>query len=556
MQAGVGTPVAAEPKDLVGAGHSISRKRIKSKGATSGWTAMSRGLRSMCGQLGSLRSRRRVPTTGIYDVLALQEIFRSPFMPSICNQERLMKLLRLKGGYSHFVRSPMPNLLKGHITDSGLLIASKHPIVESDSFTFSAGVALDAGAAKGVIFARVQLAEGTCVDVFNVHLQATHTRSAGKGSSYTDVRAMQVAELVRFIRRKTHGKAHPWMLTGDFNVDAIASDISESSGLALYTAADGVGESDEYRDLVRALAPAGAQAGAAAYGIADLLKLRFGRHVSTRPPRLQFPQDMRYALKHKYPMRLDIVWWCQGAASSLLPIVEETRVVEFRVDHRGQDKAAQRKWSGSRRKYSVPAAGLGQPHRGGDTHKNGRSRDGSSSSPSAFLSGAGNSRRKRPYEFLSDHFAIEVLIRRQQTDVAWDAAEDDLEQPGSDSASSEQRQVREQSPAIKPSLQQSPVLRHRFIQQQLQRVPSDLTRINATPWLADAPPQTSWRGLLQSGMQGSDEMDEASLWKLNAASSSAAPQTRTASPSAAVAPSNEQQGGPFEELRASRSGTL
>jgi len=229
------------------------------RASTSVWSSISGAISGAIKGVSSLsRRRQRKTTTGIYDVLALQEVFRSPFFPSICNQERLIKLLRSRGGYRHFVRSPVPNLLKGHITDSGLLIASKHPVVESDSFTFSAGVSLDAGAAKGIIFARVKLADESFLDVFNVHLQATHTKSAGKGGSYEDVRARQVAELVRFIRRKTHGVSCPWMLTGDFNVDAIASDMSESSGLALYTAADGVGESDEYRDLVRALAPAGA----------------------------------------------------------------------------------------------------------------------------------------------------------------------------------------------------------------------------------------------------------------------------------------------------------
>jgi len=33
---------------------------------------------------------------------------------------------------------------------------------------------------------------------------------------------------------------------------------------------------------------------------------------------------------------------------------------------------------------------------------------------------ASGHRRQRPYEFLSDHFAIEVSIRRQQRDMAWE----------------------------------------------------------------------------------------------------------------------------------------
>lgn len=47
-------------------------------------------------------------------------------------------------------------------------------------------------------------------------------------------------------------------------------------------------------------------------GVRDLLKEAFGHHPSTRPPRLQFPRKFSYIFKHKYPQRLDYLFFCDS----------------------------------------------------------------------------------------------------------------------------------------------------------------------------------------------------------------------------------------------------
>ncbi|KAA0175036.1 hypothetical protein FNF27_03567 [Cafeteria roenbergensis] len=159
-------------------------------------------------------------------------------------------------------------------------------------------------------------------------------RKAAVGSradAFEAVRKQQLHELVRFIQRHTHGAGCPWVLVGDFNVDAIAQDAGEGSGLAFFSGAPSTGESEAYRRLVRALAPLGE--GSGRFAVRDLLKLAKGKHVSTRPPRLQFPTSIRYLLRHKYPQRLDYVFAGGGGdPGQLVPDVSSTSVVEFRVD--------------------------------------------------------------------------------------------------------------------------------------------------------------------------------------------------------------------------------
>jgi hypothetical protein len=372
----------------------------------------------------------------------------------------------------------MLSMKKG--TDGGLLILSKFPILESDYCTFSAeGLSLDRGASKGVLFARVAVSPGPdkCVDVFNCHLQATHaapngpssldstdpevrssfsqarrvaramagrtvsegedddeqiqsgcwcapccsrcprslqlavyhwltvvltyvwavvattlfwwiclvpglsrnrphTPSSGDGDSYEAVRRRQLQELVRFIQRKTHGHGYPWILTGDFNVDAIAQDAGEGSGLAYFSGAPSTGESEAYQRLMQSLAPLGEASGGLV--VKDLLKMAAGRHLSTRPPRMQFPKGIDYLLRHKYPQRLDYTFSGGGGApGQLIPDVEATCVVEFRVDE-----------------FSF------LPRKAGAKSTSDESRS-----------------RIRPYDYLSDHFGIEVVF--QSSSMQW-----------------------------------------------------------------------------------------------------------------------------------------
>ena len=81
-------------------------------------------------------------------------------------------------------------------------------------------------------------------------------------------------------------------------------------------------ESDEYRHMLHVLS--GGRG-----GVRDLLKESQGEHVSTRPPRLQFPRKTAYIFKHKYPQRLDYMFFCDADCTRVSAQPRRTELAEF-----------------------------------------------------------------------------------------------------------------------------------------------------------------------------------------------------------------------------------
>jgi len=106
--------------------------------------------------------------------------------------------------------------------DGGLVILVRPPyrIIAASAFLFSSGEDWDAHASKGALYARVQIdpSDPQCyIHVFNTHLQADYA-----GKNYAWIRAEQIEELVRFMKKCIDDDPdnHPIILTGDFNVAA------------------------------------------------------------------------------------------------------------------------------------------------------------------------------------------------------------------------------------------------------------------------------------------------------------------------------------------------
>lgn len=253
------------------------------------------------------------------DVIAVQELFASPFVPGFCAQRFAVKKMA-EMGY-HAVIGPKPSFLdlfrRGKWTDSGLVIFSRLPVVESRSIRFESGAAMDAGACKGAIWARLELVAGRFLDVFNCHLQASHTGT--DADFYNRIRKSQLAELREFV--ELSGSEHPYLLTGDFNVDAIPEppDPMGTYGIPFRPPRQ---ESEDYHRMIEALDPRRC--------LVDLLCGPTSldplgneatplerRHPCTRPPRLQMPSSARYVARHKYPQRLDYIFY-RPTLSSLL----------------------------------------------------------------------------------------------------------------------------------------------------------------------------------------------------------------------------------------------
>eukprot|EP00928_Gymnodinium_smaydae_P075798 TRINITY_DN58812_c0_g1_i1.p1 TRINITY_DN58812_c0_g1~~TRINITY_DN58812_c0_g1_i1.p1 ORF type:complete len:704 (+),score=76.32 TRINITY_DN58812_c0_g1_i1:80-2191(+) len=263
------------------------------------------------------------PSSERPDVLAIQELFGTPFLPCLCQQRRFIERMASLG-YSAVTssRPKMRALLStGKWTDSGLVVFSRLPIAVSGELAFEAGTGLDAGASKGAIWARVRLAAGKFLDVFNCHLQATHS---GDGD-FEAVRRRQLTSLRQFITVRSGSQ--PYVLTGDFNVDAIA-EPDDPRGAFGYALRPPAAESSDYRSMINVLDPYDE--------LADLLLLSAGKptgglrsHPCTRPPRQHLPTTANYTIKHKHTQRLDYVFF-RPTVSSLVEHVS-SEVAEFRV---------------------------------------------------------------------------------------------------------------------------------------------------------------------------------------------------------------------------------
>lgn len=277
------------------------------------------------------------------DVIAVQELFASPFVPCFCAQSAAVSTMASLG--YHAVIGPKPSVMdllrRGKWTDSGLVIFSRLPIAETRSIRFESGAALDAGACKGAMWARVELASGRYLDVFNCHLQASHT--GADGEVFDRIRRSQLKELREFI--ELAGTEHPYVLTGDFNVDAIPepSDPMGTYGIPFRPPRQ---ESEDYQRLLHSLDPRGR--------LVDLLcgptpqdplgkeSPSFRRHPCTRPPRLRMPSSAGYVARHKYPQRLDYVFYrptltslVEHAHSDVEPFEVSGQPFEYLSDHFG-----------------------------------------------------------------------------------------------------------------------------------------------------------------------------------------------------------------------------
>lgn len=157
---------------------------------------------------------------GDYDIIAFQEVFGLLSK----RRERIIQLGATKGlGYSHM--SPHPPLMGfPAIVDGGLLILSRFPIVESDSFTYARGIDADQLSCKGALYAKIQLKPKVFIHLFTTHLQADyeknlHSKSEGNKANQL-MRMDQLKMLMRFVRSKTLNDTHQIVLLGDFNINS------------------------------------------------------------------------------------------------------------------------------------------------------------------------------------------------------------------------------------------------------------------------------------------------------------------------------------------------
>ena len=148
-----------------------------------------------------------------YDIICLQEVFSA-----LSNRRKKIIESALEQKFRYIAESPDPPLFSGCILDCGLLILSKHPILETEFFPYSESIHPDRASYKGLLYAKIQI-QNTIINVFTTHLQSKHpTTSSKKYLDYRLVRRSQISEISNILSQKVR-ENESFVLCGDLNVD-------------------------------------------------------------------------------------------------------------------------------------------------------------------------------------------------------------------------------------------------------------------------------------------------------------------------------------------------
>ena len=118
-----------------------------------------------------------------------------------------------------------------HLLDSGLMVASKHPMEVLDQVIFDKCTVTDCASSKSAILVEITLPVGKKVQLVNTHLQAWDKPEA------IEVRKSQLQQIKDML--KAHSRPGiPQLLVGDLNIDGkITTEFNDALALMEMTAA-------------------------------------------------------------------------------------------------------------------------------------------------------------------------------------------------------------------------------------------------------------------------------------------------------------------------------
>lgn len=191
-----------------------------------GWPARSgrtEQLRKISERLSALRAAGKAP-----DIVMFQEVFSGAAKRAVgsTGYPAIVHGPRRTNSSAHAVKDRMPgrsNLKRGewgiHLIGSGIVIASRYPIVDSLSQPYGrkSCAGIDCLANKGIMLARVTIpGVPTPIDLYNTHM---NSRGASRAPARRNLAAhdRQSLEASGFIDR-THDDAYPVIFGGDFNM--------------------------------------------------------------------------------------------------------------------------------------------------------------------------------------------------------------------------------------------------------------------------------------------------------------------------------------------------
>ena len=162
-------------------------------------------------------------TNNSIDVICFQEFWDSFF--DDYGLGTIGKIIRFNGisvQYKNFFIRSLKNIgFKYHITigrcygkfkNGGLLIVSKHPIVNYDEYYYSGSelISVDALSSKGILWAKIKK-KNLMFNIFNTHYQAW--------PSHNITRILQTLAFKKFINKLSIPKNEPIIIAGDLNED-------------------------------------------------------------------------------------------------------------------------------------------------------------------------------------------------------------------------------------------------------------------------------------------------------------------------------------------------
>ncbi|KAH0789319.1 Endonuclease/Exonuclease/phosphatase family protein [Histomonas meleagridis] len=181
-----------------------------------------------------------------YDIVCLNEAFHF----GSYTVKEFIKSMKSRG-FQYIVSSKSVKFISKRLIDSGVLILSKLPITETSDITYESGCSYDDFAAKGSVYAKIQINPNDSINVFSTHLQASY--GSVTETDYS-VRSDQLRALNEFMVQHQNGNS-PMILLGDLNINSI-------------------GEGKEYVHMLDTLKIDN-------FELIDTLKVSNGEHLST-----------------------------------------------------------------------------------------------------------------------------------------------------------------------------------------------------------------------------------------------------------------------------------
>ncbi len=144
------------------------------------------------------------------DIVSLEEVFDGCFIPNE------LKIILRGSQFPYYARGAGPHGFPKCV-DSGVLVLSKFPIVESAELKYKACAGADCFAKKGVLYVRITVPSVGDVDVY-----ATHDNANDRNSK---VRVSQMRQVVDFVDLHSGDGARPVVFMGDLNATSDSPEI-------------------------------------------------------------------------------------------------------------------------------------------------------------------------------------------------------------------------------------------------------------------------------------------------------------------------------------------